>query len=114
MKVLTVVVLCFSVTAASAGSLTVLTDPPGLEIWDGDIILGKAPIVVESFEGDEIKITVKGSGYEDAVYDATVPSGDEEVTVVFAPEKRNGYLKAFKWGFIAGAIGGAIAMAVSL
>ena len=68
MRVLTILSLCLSVAGASAGSLTLFTDPPGLEIWDGDIILGKAPIVVESFEGDEIKITVKG-------IDKNIPNG---------------------------------------
>ena len=77
-------------------------------------MLGKAPIIVESVEGYELKFTVKGGGYKNAVYGAQIPYGDEEAVVVFAPEKKSGYRGLFFWGFLAGGAAGAVAMIASL
>lgn len=78
MKLPTVIITCFClIGSALAQTLTVRTDPPGLEIWRGEEDLGTSPVTIEGPFDGPVEITVK------------LPKGDHVVSVDIPPEKEN-------------------------
>ncbi len=57
------------VCAVNAQTLTINTDPPGLDVWVGNELIGKAPVQVEGPFEDRFIVSVK---VRDAIFETTV------------------------------------------
>ncbi|MCP4231922.1 MAG: PEGA domain-containing protein [bacterium] len=66
---------------ALAGTITVTTDPPGLDISVDGEYLGKAPVSVEGPFGNTVKITVSGEGINEFNLITSPPEGDAEKVI---------------------------------
>jgi len=103
---------------AFAGTITVRTEPPALDVSVDGEYLGKAPVIAEEPFGNTVKITVSGEGIEEFTLITSPPEGDTEKIIEVDGEKgfaisRSGIFRPGKPpGFLALVIAGVLLIGV--
>jgi serine/threonine-protein kinase len=74
---------------AISGTLTVDSNPPGADVYEGDDRLGQTPLTLTSFApGHARRFVIRKAGYQDYVFERATLSGDVRVHAVLAPVER--------------------------
>ena len=107
MKTLIVSTLCLTLSgSALAQTLTIQTEPTGLEVWRDGEQLGVSPVTIEGPFDDPVEITVKSPKGDHVSY-VKVPPDEENHIVFISIEKDTVVKKPSILTPILGIIGGA-------
>ncbi|MCP4229132.1 MAG: PEGA domain-containing protein [bacterium] len=76
-----------TVTLSNAITLTVETEPTGLDVWKNGEYSGTAPVVLEGPFPILTEITITGDGYEEVSEEVEINVEDEDMAILISPEK---------------------------
>lgn len=74
------------VTTPLVGTLSVDSNPPGADVYDGDVRLGETPLTLTSLSKERTyRFVIRKPGYEEYAFDHTAHEGDVRVHAVLTP-----------------------------